>query len=69
MVVVFQSHADVLAQHLATNNHLINVNMIDFFMKYTLDAFGEVGFGTQLNAITSDIHTFANSLDYVQAKT
>ena len=35
-------------------------------MRYTLSAFGEIGFGTQLHAIEQDVNRFALAFDYAQ---
>eukprot|EP01104_Vermistella_antarctica_P019335 TRINITY_DN7534_c0_g1_i1.p1 TRINITY_DN7534_c0_g1~~TRINITY_DN7534_c0_g1_i1.p1 ORF type:complete len:565 (-),score=91.39 TRINITY_DN7534_c0_g1_i1:30-1577(-) len=71
-VDVFARHTDRLIRRVTQiqNDHPNEgVDMQDFFMRYTLDSFGEIGFGVQLNAIDQDVNEFQQAFDYVQTAT
>jgi cytochrome P450 len=38
----------------------------DYFMRYTLDSFAEIGFGVQVGSIDDEFNHFAAAFDYVQ---
>ena len=63
---VFEKYAHRLIDHFETKGLRTNVDMQDFFMRYTLSGFGEVGLGAQLRAIEEDVNRFAIAFDYVQ---
>ena len=67
-VAVFERYAHVLASHWDARGMTSGVDVQDYFMRYTLSSFGEVGFGTQLRAIEQDVNRFAVAFDYCQSK-
>ena len=42
------------------------IDIQDYFMRYTLDSFAEIGFGVQLGSISAETHQFAQAFDVVQ---
>ena len=42
------------------------IDVQEYFMKYTLDSFSEIGFGVKLDSISSDTNDFATSFDSIQ---
>ncbi|MFN9939008.1 MAG: cytochrome P450, partial [bacterium] len=50
-MAIFEKYAHQLAGHLDAKGLHTNVDMQDFFMRYTLTSFGEAGFGAELGAI------------------
>eukprot|EP01095_Lingulamoeba_sp_RSL-Kostka_P006502 TRINITY_DN2043_c0_g2_i1.p1 TRINITY_DN2043_c0_g2~~TRINITY_DN2043_c0_g2_i1.p1 ORF type:complete len:525 (+),score=158.72 TRINITY_DN2043_c0_g2_i1:100-1575(+) len=46
------------------------INIQDYFMRYTLDSFAEIGFGVDLDSINQgDVNSFSLAFDYVQTFT
>jgi cytochrome P450 len=42
------------------------VDMQDYFMRYTLESFGEIGFGVSLGSIHEEVNEFQIAFDYIQ---
>ena len=45
------------------------IDLQDYFMRYTLDSFVEIGFGVSLSSIEEDVNHFAIAFDKVQTHT
>ena len=45
------------------------VDMQDYFMRFTLDSFAEIGFGVRLSSIEEEVNHFAIAFDTVQTHT
>jgi hypothetical protein len=67
-MTIFEKYAHQLAGHLDAKGLHNNVDMQDFFMRYTLTSFGEAGFGAELGAIGEDVNQFALAFDYLQTE-
>src|SRR5690242_1579126 len=74
LVEVFKRQATILLDQLDwlwSNDltvHQKGINMQDYFMRFTLDSFVEIGFGIQMNSITTQTSEFALAFDYVQSR-
>lgn len=42
------------------------IDMQDYYMRYTLDSFAEIGFGVELNSMDQEVNKFALAFDVVQ---
>eukprot|EP01102_Stenamoeba_stenopodia_P016561 TRINITY_DN57_c0_g1_i1.p1 TRINITY_DN57_c0_g1~~TRINITY_DN57_c0_g1_i1.p1 ORF type:complete len:496 (-),score=123.72 TRINITY_DN57_c0_g1_i1:44-1531(-) len=65
--VVFKKQAHTLVKKLNTLKG--SIDMQDYFMRYTLDSFSEIGFGVQVKSIDQDDNRFQTAFDYVQFET
>ena len=63
-VNIFDENAKNLFSQLDANPN--GIDMQDYFMRYTLDSFAEIGFGVKINSMKDDVNMFAKAFDLVQ---
>eukprot|EP00011_Vannellida_sp_DIVA3-517-6-12_P005488 CAMPEP_0114624528 /NCGR_PEP_ID=MMETSP0168-20121206/10811_1 /TAXON_ID=95228 ORGANISM="Vannella sp., Strain DIVA3 517/6/12" /NCGR_SAMPLE_ID=MMETSP0168 /ASSEMBLY_ACC=CAM_ASM_000044 /LENGTH=451 /DNA_ID=CAMNT_0001835801 /DNA_START=81 /DNA_END=1432 /DNA_ORIENTATION=- len=70
-IPIFHRNAQKLFDKIEKLRHISpdGIDMQDYFMRYTLDSFAEIGFGAELNSIDQDVNHFAIAFDYVQTWT
>lgn len=66
---IFDENAKQLFTILESHTGESGIDMQDYFMRYTLDAFSEIGFGVKINSMLEDVNKFALAFDEVQVHT
>ena len=79
LVSVFLHHANVLCDELVrihtegstdpTSKYATSgIDMQDYFLRFTLDSFAQIGFGFDMNSICAESNKFAIAFDYAQSR-
>ena len=65
-VDIFHNNTATLFDKFSSLNEASGIDIQDYFMRYTLDSFCEIGFGIQINSIAAESNHFAKAFDVVQ---
>jgi len=65
-VDIFHNNTVKLFEKFSTLNEPRGIDIQDYFMRYTLDSFCEIGFGIQIDSISAESNDFAKAFDVVQ---